>query len=202
MDFLLKLAAYVFHPLLMPLLGVFLYYEISPRFTDPEIMWASLMAVSIITVFIPITIFFLLKNLGILSSIHLEGVSDRKVPLMIQCVLLLLIIKMVFDPYDNVELYYFFVGILFSTITALILVFFKFKVSLHQMGVSGVTMFLIALGIHFKVNVLLSVSFLFIANGWVATSRLHTKSHTGVELVGGFVIGVLPQLILINFWLQ
>ncbi len=201
MDFLLKLAAYIFHPLLMPLLGVFLYYGMSPRFTDPEIMKASLMAVSIITVFIPIIMFFLLKNIGILPSIHLEGVADRKIPLMIQCVLLLLIIKMVFEPYDNTELYYFFVGILFSTITALILVFFKFKISLHQMGIAGVTMFLIALGIHFKVNVLLSVGLFFIANGWVATSRLHTNSHTNVELVGGLVIGFLPQLIMVNFWL-
>ena len=100
--------------------------------------------------------------MGILSSIHLKRIEDRKIPLMIQCVLLLLIIKMVFEPYDNPELYYFFVGILFSTLTALILVFLKFKVSLHQMGVAGLTMFLIALGIHFKVNVLLAVSLFFI----------------------------------------
>ena len=69
------------------------------------------------------------------------------------------------------------------------------------MGVAGLTMFLIALGIHFKVNVLLAISLFFIANGWVATSRLHTKSHTPIELIGGFFIGVLPQLVMINFWL-
>lgn len=201
MDFFLRIAAYIFHPLLMPLLGVFLYFGISPRFIELDIMQARLIAVSIITVFVPIITFFLLKNMGILSSIHLKRVEDRKIPLMIQCVLLLLIIKMVFEPYDNPELYYFFVGILFSTLTALILVFLKFKVSLHQMGVAGLTMFLIALGIHFKVNVLLAVSLFFIANGWVATSRLHTNSHNSIELIGGFFIGVLPQLIMINFWL-
>jgi hypothetical protein len=201
MDFFLKIAAYIFHPLLMPLLGVFLYFGISPRFIELEIMQARLIAVLIITVFIPIITFFLLKNIGILSSIHLERVEDRKVPLMIHCVLLLLIIKMVFEPYENPELYYFFVGILFSTLTALILVFLKFKVSLHQLGVAGLTMFLIALGIHFKVNVLLAVSLFFIANGWVATSRLHTNSHSEVELIVGWFIGVLPQIIMINFWL-
>jgi hypothetical protein len=201
MDFFLKIAAYIFHPLLMPLLGVFLYFGISPRFIELEIMQARLIAISIITVFIPIITFFLFKNMGIFLSIHLERVEDRKFPLMIQCVLLLLIIKMVFKPYDNPELYYFFVGVLFSTLTALILVFLKFKVSLHQMGVAGLTMFLIALGIHFKVNVLLAVSLFFIANGWVATSRLHTNSHTYVELIGGLFIGVLPQIIMINFWL-
>lgn len=201
MNFFLRLAAYLFHPLLMPLLGTALYYVVTPRFIESEIMQARLFSIAIITLFIPIIVFFLLKNLGVLSSIQLENVKERKVPLMVQCVLILLIIKMVFDPYESPELYYFFVGILFSTITALILVLLKFKVSLHQMGIAGVTMFLIALGIHFKVNVLLGIGFFFIANGWVASSRLHTQSHSATELVIGFFVGIMPQLIMLNFWL-
>lgn len=201
MNSFLRLAAYLFHPLLMPFIGVILYFVITPRFIDQEIMQARLLAVLIITFLIPIITFFLLKNLRIVSSIHLDAVTERKLPLMIQCLLLLLVIKMVFDPYDSPELYYFFVGVLFSTITALFLVFLKFKVSLHQMGIAGVTMFLIALGVHFKVNILLAIGLFFIANGWVATSRLHTKSHNYPELVFGFVIGVIPQIIMLNFWL-
>ena len=127
--------------------------------------------------------------------------SELKIPLMLQSILLLLIIKMVFDPYDSPELYYFFVGILFSALTALILVFFKIKISLHQMGIAGVTMFLIALSAHFKVNLLLWIIALFVANGWVASSRLHTESHINSELIIGMFIGLLPQLILLNFWL-
>ena len=145
--------------------------------------------------------YFLLKNLHVVSSIQLEDVKERKVPLMLQCVLLLLIIKMVFDPYENPELYYFFVAVLFSAITALLLVFFKIKISLHQMGIGGVTMFLIALSAHFKVNLLTWIIIIFVANGWVASSRLHTESHSPAELVVGFFVGVIPQLILLNFWL-
>jgi hypothetical protein len=201
MNFFLRFAAYIFHPLLMPLLGVALYYTITPRFIEPEIIEARSFSVAIITLFIPLITFFLLKNLGVVTSINLKNVEERKLPLMIQCLLLLLLIKMVFDPYDSPELYYFFVGILFSAITALLLVLLKLKVSLHQMGIAGVTMFLIALGIHFKVNILLGLSFFFIANGWVASSRLHTESHNYTELIIGFFIGLLPQLIMLNFWL-
>lgn len=201
MNFILRFAAYLFHPLFMPLLGSLLYYGITPRYIEPDIMQARLFAVSIITLFIPVITFFLLKNLGLISTIHLKNVGERKIPLMIECLLLLLIIKMVFDPYDSPELYYFFVGILFSTLTTLLLVFLKFKISLHQMGIAGVTMFLIALGVHFKVNVLLAIGMFFIANGWVASSRLHTNSHTSPELIAGLFIGVLPQIIMLNFWL-
>jgi membrane-associated HD superfamily phosphohydrolase len=201
MNNFLRIAAYLFHPLLMPLLGTFLYFIITPRFVDPELIRAKLIAVAIITLLIPLITFFLLKNLKIVSSVQLEEVQERKVPLMIQSVLLLLIIKLVFDPYDSIELYYFFVGILFSAIAALILVFFKFKLSLHQMGIAGVTMFLIALSIHFKINLLLWIVLLFFANGWVASSRLHTESHDYSEIITGFFVGVVPQFILLNFWL-
>ena len=201
MNFFLRIAAFLFHPLLMPFIGVVLYFSITPRFIDPKIMQARLLAVGIITFLIPIFTFFMLKNLGVVTSINLEKVEERKLPLMIQCILVLLVIKMVFDPYDSPELYYFFVGILFSTITSLLLVFFKFKASIHQLGVAGITMFLIALGVHFKINLLLVIGFFFFVNGWVASSRLHTNSHTTPELIIGFVIGVVPQLIMLNFWL-
>jgi hypothetical protein len=108
---------------------------------------------------------------------------------------------MIFTPYENPELYYFFVGILISTLAALILVMLKFKVSLHQMGLAGVTMFLIALSIHFKVNLLIGIGVFFFFNGWIASSRLHTNSHNYIELIIGFFLGVLPQIIVLNFWL-
>lgn len=201
MNTFLRIGAYLFHPLLMPLLGTLLYFVITPRYVDPDLLRANLMAVCIITLLIPLVTFFLLKNLKVVSSIHLEGVGERKVPLMIQCVLLLLIIKMVFNPYDSREMYYFFVGALFSSLAALLMVFFKLKVSLHQMAIAGVTMFLIALSVHFKVNLLIWIILLFVANGWVASSRLHTESHSIAELVIGFFIGLIPQLLVLNFWL-
>jgi hypothetical protein len=77
----------------------------------------------------------------------------------------------------------------------------KFKVSLHQMGLAGVTMFLIALSIHFKVNLLFGIGAFFFFNGWIASSRLHTKSHNYIELIIGFFLGVLPQIIVLNLWL-
>ncbi|MBE9490339.1 MAG: hypothetical protein IMY67_08610 [Bacteroidetes bacterium] len=201
MNYFLRIASYLFHPLLMPLFGAILYYKFTPRFIEPAIIQAKLIAIIIITVFIPIITFFLLKNLRVVDSIILKNVTERKFPLMIQTLLILLIIKMVYSAYESPEMYYFFIGVLFSTIAALILVLLKFKVSLHQMGIAGVTMFLIALSAHFKLNFLFGIGFFFFCNGWVASSRLHTNSHTYPELITGFVLGVVPQLMMLNFWL-
>ncbi len=201
MNVFLRIGAYLFHPLLMPLLGTLIYFVITPRFVEPDLLLAKIMAVCIISFLIPLVSYFLLKNLHVVKSIELYDVNERKVPLMLQCLLLLLIIKMVFNPYDSPELYYFFVAILFSAIAALTLVFFKQKISLHQMGIAGVTTFVIGLSVHFKLNLLVWIILLFIANGWVASSRMHTRSHSSIELTIGFFLGAIPQFVLFNFWL-
>lgn len=201
MKIFLNIGSYLFHPLLMPLMGTAIYFYITPRFLEKELVTANLIAISIVTILIPIVLFFLLKSLGQVESIFLRNVGERKFPLMLQCILLLLIIKVVFNPYDNPELYYFFIGILFSSFTALIMVLFKVKVSLHQIGVAGILLFLVGLSAHFKVNLLVSISFFLFVNGWVASSRLQSNAHTYSELAIGLLIGALPQLILFNMWL-
>lgn len=201
MNFFLKSASYLFHPLLMPILGTILYYSVTPKYIDPQFVRVEVFAIVILTILIPIVVFFLLKNLKVVETIYLKEVKERKFPLMIQCILLLLILKTVFDPYDDPELYYFFVGILFSAFSALLMVFFKLKVSLHQMGVSGLLIFLVGLSAHFKINLLITISFFLFANGWVASSRLHGEAHTYPELLIGLLLGALPQLILFNLWL-
>lgn len=201
MNYFLRISSFIFHPLLMPLFGAILYYTITPKYIEPDIIQAKILAIIIITILIPLVTFFLLKNLNFVESINLVNVNERKYPLMIQILLVLLIVKMVYSAYETPELYYFFIGILFSVLTALILVYFKIKISLHLMGISGLTMFLIALSVHFKINLLLMIGFLFFCNGWVGTSRLHTKSHTFPELTLGFFIGIIPQFIILPYWL-
>ncbi len=201
MDRFLRLGAYVLHPLLMPIFGTAIYFSVTPRFTDIDIIQTKLLAILIITFLIPVVIYFLLKNIGLITDRELSDVKQRKIPLMIQCLLMLLVVKMVFDPYDAPEMYYFYVGILFSSISALILVIFKIKVSLHQIGIAGITFFVIALSVHFQINMLLWIGLFLLGNGWVASSRLMTNSHTVPELVLGFFVGAIPQLLMVQFWL-
>ena len=201
MNYFLRSASFIFHPLLMPLVGTGLYFKLTPKFIEPEIIIIKTYAIIIITILIPLISFFLLKNLRLVKSINLKEVKERKYPLMIQIILIFIIITRVFTKYHNPELYYFFVALAVSSLTALILVIFNFKASLHQMGIAGVTMFLILLSIHFTENYLFEISLFFLINGWVASSRLETKSHSISELFIGFILGVFPQFIILNYWL-
>ena len=65
----------------------------------------------------------------------------------------------------------------------------------------GIFMFFIALSIHFNININFTIALFTIIIGAIATSRLHLKAHTNIELLIGFFIGLFPQLILLNYWL-
>ncbi|WP_166962735.1 hypothetical protein [Yeosuana marina] len=201
MNKVLKSISFFFHPLIMPLLGVIFYFSKSPRYIPIDIIKAKLISLFILTIILPILLFFLLKTLGKVKTIYLETTRERILPLLLNCIVVLLVLNRIITPNQIIELYYFFVGILISTLTCLILVILKFKASLHMVSVAGVLMFFIALSIHFSININGTLALLFIIIGAIATSRLHLQAHTFIELIIGFFIGLIPQLILLKYWL-
>lgn len=198
---LLKSISFILHPIFMPLLGVVFYFSKSPRFIPIEIIQAKIISLFILTVLLPILLYYLLKNIGKVNSIYLNTTRERLIPLFLNGCITILIINRVLPPTEIIELYYFFVGILISTLACFILAFLKFKASVHMIGIAGITMFYIALSIHFSININGTLALMFILIGATATSRIHLKAHTNIELLFGFFIGLLPQLILVNYWL-
>lgn len=201
MDRLLKSISFIFHPLIMPLLGVVFYFSKSPRFIPTEVIQAKLISLSILTVILPLLIYFLLKTLGKVESVYLKSTNERILPLVLNCIIILIVLQRILTATQIIELYYFFVGILISSMTCLMLAIIKFKASIHMISLSGIFMFFIALSIHFSININGTLAVMSIIMGAVATSRLHVKAHTYLELIIGVFIGAIPQLILITYWL-
>ncbi len=201
MDRLLKSISYIFHPLIMPLLGVIFYFSKSPRYIPFDIIQAKVVSLFILTVILPILIYFLLKTIGLVKTINLKTTKERVYPLILNGVVLLIILQRIITPSQVIELYFFFVGILISNMACLLLAILNFKASIHMIAISGLFMFFIALSIHFSININGTLAFMVIIMGAVATSRLHLKAHTSLELILGVFIGIIPQLILVNYWL-
>ncbi|HER40986.1 MAG TPA: hypothetical protein ENO10_07180 [Salinimicrobium catena] len=201
MNFLLKSVSYLFHPVWMPFAGTLLYFLISPRFFPFPVVKAKILAIAILSVFIPIVFYLMLKTLGKTTSHFLSDVKERKWPLLLNAFLDLLILKFILDTFDYPELYYFFLGIFLSTTSALLLVLLKIKVSLHMIGLGGITAFLVLLSFHFNLNLIYTISFLIAMTGLTATSRLHFRAHTMTELVLGLLLGIVPQAAVALVWL-
>lgn len=185
----------------MPFIGTLFYFSKAPRYIPVTFIKAKLFAIALFTIVLPILLYYLLKTTGRVNSVNLSQTKERIVPLILNAIIIVVVTQRIVPIKELPELYYFFIGILLSTMACLILVLLKFKASIHMIAAAGVLMFFIALSIHFSINIVGTIAIFFIIVGAIATSRLHMKAHSNIELVIGFFIGLIPQLILLNYWL-
>ncbi|MEN1784200.1 MAG: hypothetical protein AAGF77_03585 [Bacteroidota bacterium] len=201
MRHLLKGISYLFHPLFIPLGGTVAYFTISPKFNSQQLQNNNVLPIFILTVVIPIILFVILKNLGLISSIFAPKLQERRYPLLLSIVLHLIVLYRVIPLNYINELYYFFVGLLIATCSALLLVFANIKASLHLMGMGNILLYLIGLSIHFEINITFAIALFTLVTGLVATSRLFMQAHTRAELLIGLLVGCCSQLIVLKYWL-
>ena len=201
MNWLLKSISFVFHPIIMPLLGVIFYFSKSPRFIPRDVIEAKIISLTILTIILPILLYFLLKTIGKTKSIYLKTTKERIIPLLLNIIICILIVIRVLPSNQIIELYFFFIGILISNIVCLVLAMLKFKASIHMIAIAGIIMFALSISLHFGKNLNGSLALLFLIAGAIATSRLHLKAHTNVELIFGFCIGLFPQLLVLSYWI-
>jgi hypothetical protein len=193
--------SYLFHPLFIPLMGTLAYLAISPvLYSKAQVLYLCLQ-VSLLTIFIPLALYYWLKTLGKADSVMLSQRNQRKIPLFLSCLLLyVLAFKSITEPVLP-ELHYFIVGGLISNVLTFLYLFMKIKASIHQMGIAALTFFVMGLSMHYQVDLSSYIALLLLLNGLVASSRLAMQAHTYQELAIGLGLGALPQLGLWWFWL-
>ena len=201
MNAFLKSFSYIFHPLFIPMGGTLAYFLITPKYISLEQQSGNILPIFILTVIIPIIFFFILKNLGLISSVFAPSIKERRYPLIIGILLNLMVAYKVIPQNYIQEIYFFFIGLIIALGAVFLLLFLKVKTSIHLLGMSSLTMFLVGLSIHFEINITFAIALLTICTGLVATSRLYMKAHTKTELLIGVLLGLTSQLLMLSYWL-
>ncbi len=197
----LQAVSYIFHPLFIPIAGTIAYFIITPKYSPIEEQSGNILPIFILTVIIPIIAYLILKNVGLINSIFAPTIKERRYPLYISILLLLMVIYKVIPNNYTAELYYYFLGLIAASMASLLLLYLNFKSSLHLMGMGSIFMYLTCLSVHFEINITLALSALILLAGLVASARLYLKAHSKAELLVGFLIGAVSQLLTIKFWL-
>ncbi len=196
----LNLGSYIFHPLWLSTYAMcFYFYHVDFMFTY-ENMVAKILAVILLTVFIPIFFLILLKPLRIIDSFHLKKVKQRRLPLLFFTTISAVIINYIFDPVHNKVPFYFFSAVFFSGLVCVILSFLNYKVSLHATAISSFACFIVCFSLYYQIDKLWVISLCVFAVGWVLSSRLSIKAHSLHELASGLTLGIVSQLIFLRFW--
>lgn len=198
---ILPFFSYLFHPIFIPLLGTLLYLLFDDNYFSIAQVYLIIFQIIIITIFLPMAFFYLLKTFGKVDTVMLSDVNQRKIPLLLQIALTFVLVWKSITVERFPELYYYFFAGLITTTIAFVLLFFKIKSSIHMLGMGALTFFIIGLSMHNQINISYTIASLFIFTGLIATSRMYMKAHTLPELVIGYTIGVIPQIVCWYLWL-
>lgn len=197
---ILPLFSYVFHPIFITLYGVLLYILLSGLgFNSLSLL--LLIQVVILTILLPLSVYYLLKATGHVKSFTEATINERKFPILLQATFLFLLLKFSGFIEELPALYFFFLGGLIASIIAFVLTFLNFKVSLHMIGVCSLLAFVISLFIYLNKDLIALIALMIVVVGNVASSRLYMKSHNYTELFAGALIGLFSQVLLWRFYL-
>ncbi len=193
--------SYVFHPVFSIVYAALIFCLFQPPEFVQKTAAAFIGRIALITVALPLVCFFILKRLGKIGGMMIPLPYERRLPLLIQ--MLLLYFLLVKIPRDGVwtGFYFFLIGALLSAYLAWALSYARLKISLHAAGMTGVIGFIVGMSLFTWQNAISLLSFWIALSGIVIAARLSLRAHTLRELWLGGLSGLLPQMILWYFWL-
>jgi len=191
-----KIISYLFHPVLFSTIGALLFFTLQPTYLPKEFEYKILIVIFLSTYVIPILFLFILKKRNSIESYHLKTTEERKFPILFFLTITFLLGMRLLELNAIDLLAYSFIAGSLSLLITYILLFIKFKTSLHTLSIGSLIGFVIIISIHYKIKLLLLITIGVLLFGIIGTARLKLKAHTVNEVLLGFVIGIITQILI------
>ncbi len=196
-----KVISHLLHPLLMPTYGLaILFTQVNAYFifgVPEQSRWFILGLVFVNTYLIPGLFLLYLYQKGKISDLEVTKREERFLPL----VLTTLLFMSTYYLLKSIGLNRIILIMMASGIVAIILAFIinlKWKISMHLVGLGGLSGVFYALAFLFQLNLNATLIALFLAAGITASARMYLKQHSLAQTLVGYALGFLVGLILLK----
>jgi hypothetical protein len=185
-----KSISYLFHPLVMPVLGLLALFASGSylSFLPFQVKKWLLLIVGLFTFLAPallIPVYLLQK---VISNIEVSQRKDRIIPLSITVILYGVAVFFIFKYPIPRLIQSFMLGSFISVLVALF-VSMKWKISIHMIGIGGLTGLLSAAYALLSIEMHLFLMGSILIAGLVGTARLILNEHNLTQIFGGFFTG-------------
>ncbi len=196
-----KILSYLFHPIFTPLysiallfsLPIYLNYKLPQQFVN---FAYSVVLLNLLVS--PILVSLYLKRKGFIKSLEMKTTKERIIPYLVSTILYG-VTFFLFRQIQMPALYLkFFLGAFFALVILLIGTFFSQKISAHLAALGGICGMLYSISVITFTETLPWLILAIVVSGFVASARIILKSHSGIELISGFLLGFGIQLILFS----
>ncbi len=196
-----KIISTVFHPTVMPILGllIILNTESYINYALPlELKKAILFLIGTSTFIIPLLIALLLLNRGLINSLEMETQKERTIPYVFTIAFYIFSLYMLNKAPIPPIIFKFIIGATLSVILAFI-INIKWKISAHMIGIGGLIGALFCVSFLLDVYITPYIVFSLLVAGLIGSSRLILKAHTSLQIYIGLAVGIICQFAVLYF---
>jgi len=178
--------SYLFHPLFLPLIITFLFFN-RLLMTNPVFGWIIYGIIFFNTLILPYFFYRYMERKNTLKPNGVKKTIILSLAFNLYCYLLVAALLRYFGL--GIYMESFFWSIVIITLFALVINFF-WKISLHLLAIGGVIGFILSYIFFFKVNILIVFVIGLLISAFVAASRLRLNAHSPAQVYAGFLLGV------------
>ena len=196
-DRIARVISYLFHPMLMPVYILILLLNLGSDFASniPFKSKAAITGIMIfITILMPLVVTGFLYRMKMISSFYLEKQEERIYPLLIIGIFYYLAYYLLKGSHIYPVFSLYMLGSTLLIVFALVTTFYR-KISLHMIGLGGLTGLLLGFSQHLdRMPYLLYGAVLL--SGIVGSARLKIGAHKSSEIYSGFLMGAVVMFLL------
>ncbi len=193
-----RLLSYILHPLLIPALAVsalMLRPDLYPFVLPVSLKLWFLSQVVVFTLIIPSAAVLLLLKTSTTYSIELNQRAGRTIPLLIASVSYMSFLYFIKAPNIPPIFLYVIYSAAFALLTGL-LINMVYKVSLHTLGWSALTVTLISISLRMGAPLLILISIAVILSGLAGYARLKENAHNQTQVYLGYIAGACAVILI------
>lgn len=194
-----KFISTVLHPIVIPSLGVLIYFIFVSQSISQKQQILLLALVFGITYVIPVLTLIILKSLGIIRDSQLATIRERRMPILLMMLLFYLLGNTLVNINFLRDLGLLFYGASASLLFVYLLFAFQIKTSLHLLSMGTVVGFFLIITNIYSLHLMPIIMVFILLSGLLASSRLYLNAHNSNEVFIGFSLGFISQLLI--FWI-
>ena len=191
-----KLISTILHPIVIPTIGVMLYFLLIPNSILQHQKLTILSLVFGVSYLIPLLILILLKKTRIIKNYQPKSIEERKLPIALMTIVFYLFGNSLNSIANLRDLGLLFYATSLGLFLTYILFYFKIKASIHLLSFGISLGFFMVLSIDYAQSFTIVIMIIILLAGLLASARLHLKAHTPKDIYVGFFIGTVTPFYL------
>lgn len=193
--------SYILHPLLVPtyIMMSLLNVDAFLAFMIPVVLRLWIIGMFfVITFAMPAIMIYLMQRKGVIKSLQMDIRSERFYPLLMTAIFWGLAYSVISKTGLPMVYYQYMLGAIAAIIVAIVINHF-WKISLHMLGMGGLTGVFLGLSLRMGVDLFPILAITILLSGLVGYSRLKVNSHNPPQVYTGYIVGAILMLLVYMF---